>query len=67
MRTIKPAYHRTQVQAVIPDDNKTKAVQSERDHADINNIVARAYKTGQLPILVNRQPIPELPEAQTLS
>ena len=65
MRELKSAYSRTRVITEIPADTKTKAVQSERDHADINHIVARAYKTGQLPILVNRQPIPELPQAQT--
>lgn len=65
MRELKPAYHRTRVQSEQPDERKTKCVQSERHHADINNIVARAYKTGQLPLLVNRQPIPQLPEAQT--
>ena len=65
MRELKSAYSRTRVITEIPADTKTKAVQSERDHADINHIVARAYKTGQLPILVNRQPIPELPQVQT--
>lgn len=65
MRELKSAYSRTRVQTEQPAERKTKCVQSERHHADINNIVARAYKTGQLPLLVNRQPIPELPEAQT--
>jgi len=62
---IKKAYARTRVQTVIPDDRKTKAVQSEKTHSDINNIVAKAYKTGQLPVLTSRQPIPKLPEAGT--
>lgn len=65
MRELKTAYSRTRVITQQPEDRKTKCVQSERHHADINNIVARAYKTGQLPLLVNRQPIPQLPEAQT--
>lgn len=64
-RNIKTPYSRTRVQTEIPADTKTKAVQSEKKHSDINHIVARAYKTGQLPLLVNRQPIAVLPTEQT--
>lgn len=64
-RKIKKAYTRTRVKTEIDPERKTKAVQSERHNSDINNIVAKAHKTGQLPVLVNRKPIPSLPEAAT--
>lgn len=63
-RSVKLAHSRTRVQTETPKDAKTKCVQSEKNNADINNIVARAFKSGQLPIL-NRQPLPELPDHQT--
>jgi len=65
MPQVKPAYARTRVVTEIPEDTKTRAVQSEAKHTDINNIVAKAYKTGQLPLLMNRQPILNLPDAMT--
>lgn len=62
---VKPAYSRTRVITHV-EDTATKAVQSERHASDINNIVGRAYATGgALPYLVNRQPIPELPDVGT--
>jgi phage internal scaffolding protein len=61
---IKPAYTRTRVTTKI-DDRKTKAIQSEKKHSDINNIVAKAMKTGQLPVLMNREPLPEFPDVQS--
>lgn len=64
-RQIKQPQERTRTITQIPSDTKTKCVQSEKHASDINNIVARAYKTGQLPILTNRQPIPELPDHAT--
>jgi len=63
-RKLKKAYTRTRVQTQI-SERKTKAVQSERKHSDINNIVSKAYKTGQLPVLMNRQPMEQLPDALT--
>lgn len=65
MPKIKAAYHRTRVVSEFPEERKTRAVQSEAKHSDINNIVAKAFKTGQLPVLMNRQPIPDLPDAMT--
>lgn len=64
-RKIKPAYARTRVTTDIPEDRKTKAVQSEKKHSDINNIVAKAYQTGSLPILMGRQHMPDLPTEAT--
>lgn len=62
---VKPAYSRTRVITKV-EDTSTKAVQSERHASDINNIVGRAYATGgALPYLMNRQPIPELPDVGT--
>lgn len=61
---VKPPHTRTRVQTEITD-TKTKCVQSEAKNADINNIVAKAYKTGQLPILMNRQPMTELPDVES--
>lgn len=65
MRIVKAAHQRTRCKTEIPEGTKTKCVQSEKHTSDINNIVARAYKTGQLPVLTGRQPIPELPDHQT--
>lgn len=62
---IKPAYYRTRITTVIAEDRKTKCVQSEKKNADINNIVARAYQSGQLPVLMNRQPLPDFPTEAT--
>ena len=47
-RRVKQPYERTRTQTDVPS-RKTKAVQSEKKHSDINNIVARAHKTGQFP------------------
>lgn len=59
-RKIKSAYSRTRVKTKI-ECNKSKCVQSERVNADINNIVAKAYKTGQLPVLTNLTHSEDLP------
>lgn len=59
-RVKKPA-ERTRVQTHF-EDFKTKAVQSERQSSDINNIVARAIKSKQLPVLMNRQHQAGLPD-----
>jgi phage internal scaffolding protein len=64
-RKIKKAYTRTRVKTQIPEERKTKAVQSERKNSDINHIVAKAYKTGQLPVLMNRKPIEQMPDELT--
>lgn len=64
-RFVKAAHARTRVITDIPEDTKTRCVQSEKNSSDINNIVARAYKTGQLPILTGRQPMAELPNHET--
>lgn len=63
-RKVKGVRERTRVISEIDPDRVTKCVQSEREHSDINNIVARAYKTGQLPIL-KREPIPDLIDQHT--
>lgn len=61
---VKEPKTRTRVQTVI-EDRKTKTIQSEKTHSNINNIVAKAHRTGQLPILMRRQPIPSLPDAMS--
>lgn len=61
---VKSRGERTRVQT-SHNTPETKAVQSEKKSSDINNIVARAIKTGQLPVLMSRQPIEQLPDAQT--
>lgn len=63
-RKIKSAYTRTRVKT-SPKSTKTKAVQSEKHASDINNIMARAHKTGQLPVLMNRKEAQPLPDGQT--
>lgn len=62
---VKLPRQRVRVQTVVDPERKTKALQSEKKSADINNIVARAHKTGQLPVLVGRQPIQSLPSVST--
>lgn len=64
-RKIKAAYARTRVQTVGDPDRVTKCVQSERKHVDINHIVAKAYQTGSLPVLMGRKPVEVLPDAMT--
>jgi hypothetical protein len=64
-RKIKPAYSRTRVQTKQPKEHRSKVLQSERDSSDINNIMARAHKTGQLPVLMGRKEVQPLPDAQT--
>lgn len=64
MRQLKSAYERTRVITEIAD-TKTKAVQSEAKHADINAIVAKAHKTGQLPVLMGRKPIETMPDVES--
>lgn len=64
MRTVKAPHERTRVITHITDE-KTKAVQSEAKNSDINNIVAKAYQSGRLPTLINRQPIDELPDVES--
>lgn len=63
-REIKSGYARTRVVTEIPD-TKTRAVQSEAKFCDINHIVAKAHQTGQLPVLMGRTPIEEMPSATT--
>lgn len=63
--TVKSPKERTRVLSISPEDTKTKAVQSEARNSDINNIVAKAYKTGQLPVLMNRKPMEQLPGVET--
>jgi len=46
-------------------ERRSRVIQSERDNQEINNIVAKANKTGQLPILMNRKPIDKLPQVET--
>lgn len=62
-RTVKKGYKRQRVQTKIKD-TKTRVVQSEKDSSDINNIVARAHHTGQLPVL-NKQHIEVMPDVQS--
>jgi len=63
-REVKQPQERVRVQTIITD-TKTATIQSEKQQSNINNIVAKAHKTGQLPILMGRQPIPTLPDAMT--
>ena len=63
-RRVKNPYERTRVVTKVKE-RRTKAVQSERKSADINNIVARAYQTGQLPVLMGRQHIEQLPDVES--
>ena len=63
-REIKSGYARTRVITEI-SDTKTRAVQSEAKFCDINHIVAKAHQTGQLPVLMGRTPIEEMPSAAT--
>ena len=60
-KKIRKQYSRVQVRTKRDPERRTKAVQSERDNQNINNIVGKAIKTGQLPVLVGRQPIERLP------
>lgn len=65
MREVKSAYVRTRVITEI-GDRKTKAVQSEKKHSDVNHIVSKAMKTGQLPVLMNRPDISQqMPSSMT--
>lgn len=64
-RKIKSAYSRTRVQTKTPIERRSKVVQSEKNSSDINNIMAKANQTGQLPLLMNRQEVQPLPDAQT--
>jgi phage internal scaffolding protein len=63
-RKVKSAYTRTRIQT-NHGERKTKAVQSERKHSDINNIVAKAYQTGQLPVLMGRKHVESMPDVET--
>jgi phage internal scaffolding protein len=63
-RKIKKAYKRTRVTTDVLD-RKTKCLQSEKKSSDINHIVSKAVQTGMLPIRMNRQPLPALPDAMT--
>lgn len=65
MTKVKPSGTRTRVITQIPEDTKSRVVQSEKKNCDINNIVARAKQTGQLPVLMGREPIVDLPNQQT--
>lgn len=63
-RKVKSPYSRTVVKTDVLE-RRTRAVQSERNRSDINNIVARAHKTGQLPVLVGRKPVPSMPDVES--
>lgn len=64
-RVTKSAYNRTRIKTAGDPERKSKCVQSEKHASDINNIMARAHKTGQLPVLMNRQEVTPLPDGQT--
>ena len=64
-RKVKSAYTRTRVKTGHKGELKTKAVQSEAKHSDINNIVSKAYKTGQLPVLMGRKHVEQLPDVES--
>jgi phage internal scaffolding protein len=64
-RRLKAANERVRIVTKTPKERKTRCIQSERSNSDINNIVAKAYKTGHLPVLMNRQPMEALPDVQT--
>lgn len=61
---VKPRNERTRV-VTETVEHKSKAVQSEAIASDINHIVARAMRGGQLPVLMHRQPMPDLPSNLT--
>lgn len=63
-RSLKTPYERQRVQTANLD-TKSRVVQSEAKFCDINHIVSKAHKTGQLPVLMGRQPIQDLPSEQT--
>lgn len=63
-RKIKKAYTRERTQTSVAS-TKTKTIQSEKHSSDINNIMAKAYKTGTLPVLMNRKEVEPLPGCQT--
>ena len=63
-RKLKKAYTRTRIKTGNPNP-VSKCVQSERRHVDINNIVAKAHKTGTLPVLMGRNSMPELVDNMT--
>lgn len=63
-RIVKPAHTRTRVISQV-DDRKTRTLQSEKTHSNINTIVAKAHRSGRLPLLMHRQPLPVLPDAIT--
>jgi len=64
MRQVKSPHERTRVITEIADP-KTRAIQSEARNSDINHIVAKAYQTGQMPVLMNRQPLPDMPNVES--
>lgn len=57
----KSANERTRVQTHTEPDAKSRVLQSEKKNADINTIVARAKQTGQLPVLMGREHVQQLP------
>lgn len=63
-RKIKSPHTRQRV-FTVTGERKTKCVQSEKHHSDINNIVAKAYQTKQLPVLMGRQHVPDFPSEKT--
>lgn len=63
---VKTRTERTRIKTSAPHpDLKNKCIQSEKKNQDINNIVARAHVTGHLPVLMQRQPIQQLPDSMT--
>jgi phage internal scaffolding protein len=46
-------------------ERRSKVVGSMRDEQEINHIVSKAIKTGQLPVLMNRKPIEKLPNVDS--
>lgn len=63
-RSVKIRYDRRRVVTDVPD-RKTRALQSEKRNSDINHIVAKAIETRQLPVMMNREPLPEMIPAAT--
>lgn len=67
-KRVKKAYERKRVVTNVTEispDGKTRCVQSEKRHVDINNIVAKAIKTGTLPVLMGRQHLETIPTDQS--
>lgn len=64
-RKLKAPYERTRIKTAPCTDRKTRCVQSEAKAADINNIVAKAVETGQLPARMSKKPLEKFPPEMT--